>query len=288
MESLDQLLLPNCMPDKAGIHVASDTASKCVWDELAKTSPTYAAILATDETTATAQSLTQITDITTHLCSTDVLLDVGCGYGRLAQCLLPQLPLAGYVGIDSSYHMLRLFKRRYMHSDDEQATPALFVNGEINSIPLQSRSVDAVVVSSVFLYNHKTIVAQAMEHISRVVKPGGVILVYASFPRAGTLMGVVGQLRQATLNLMGRPFKHGPVRYYTAREISQLFVGCDQVELVPAGFALLPPTIACLPSSLQTVWRLRIARPLNNFFEQITPRPWHQYFALHINVIAKR
>jgi len=107
MESLAELLQPNRTIEHDGIHIANDIANKTVWDKLAKENPTHAVISAGDETAAAAKSATQIDSIQSHLKPTDVLLDYGCGYGRVAKYLLPQLELAGYIGLDSSYNMLR-------------------------------------------------------------------------------------------------------------------------------------------------------------------------------------
>lgn len=288
MESLIQLLQPNRTIAKTGIYVTNDIANTTVWDKLAIENPTHAVISATDETAATEKSHVQIADIKRHLQSTDVVLDYGCGYGRVAQHLLPQLQLAGYIGLDSSYQMLHLFKLRYHKNDDEQTTPVLLLNADINSIPLQPASVDVVIVSAVFLHNHKSIVHQAMDQLTRVVKPGGTVLVYSSFPRIATLMGLQGQLYQMALNLLGRPFKNGPVRYYTAREIKRLFASFTDVQLVPVGFAVLPKTILILPWPLEVAWRKGIANPVNTLLERITPQSLKCHFAVHFDVVAKR
>lgn len=288
MESLRQLLQLNRTVERDGIFITNDIANKTVWDKLAKENPTHAVISAGDEANAAAKSTSQIEDIKSHLKPTDVLLDYGSGYGRVAKYLLPQMNLAGYVGLDSSYNMLQLFKERYDVTSAEQLTPALFLNADIHSIPLQSKSIDAVTVCAVFLHNHKSIVTQSMVELTRVVKPGGTVLVYSSFPRAATVMGIQGALYQFLLNLLGRPFKNGPVRYYTAKEIKQLFADFSEVELVPHQYALLPKTLIFLPSPLEKLYRLGLANPLNKLFEKLTPRSQRRHFASFYDVIAKR
>jgi ubiquinone/menaquinone biosynthesis C-methylase UbiE len=288
MESLTQLLQPNRTIEKDGIHVTNDIANKTVWDKLAIENPTHAVISASDEAEAAAKSKDQIEHIKANLQSSDVLLDYGSGYGRVAQHLLPDMPLAGYIGLDSSYNMLQLFKERYDRDEQEQQTPVLFLNADIHSIPLEKHSVDKVIVCAVFLHNHKSIVTTAMQQLSQVVKPGGTVLVYSSFPRLATLMGIQGQLYQMLLNLMGRPFKNGPVRYYTASEIKKLFADFSDVQLVPVGFGVVPKSIIILPRFLDNAWRVVIAKPINSLLEKITPTIIARHFAVHFDVIAKR
>ena len=288
MESLTLLLRPSSTVDKNGIHVTNDIANKTVWDKLAKENPTHAVISAEDEAAAAEKSQSQIADIASHVSESHVLLDYGCGYGRVAQFLLPQQQLAGYIGLDSSFEMLQLFKERHTRTEAEQGTPVLFLNADIFSIPLQSQSIDAVIVCAVFLHNHKSIVEKAMQELSRVVKPGGTVLVYSSFPRMATAMGVQGQLYQMCLNLMGRPFKNGPVRYYTASEIRRLFAEFSNVDLVPVGFSIIPKSLIFLPRALDNVWRVVISNPVNLLLEKICPAFVKRHFAVHFDVISKR
>jgi len=288
MEKLTQLLQPNRTIEKDGIHITNDIANKTVWDKLAVENPTHAVISSNDEAEAAEKSKPQIDDIKSRLQPTDVLLDYGSGYGRVAKYILPDLQLAGYIGLDSSYNMLQLFKERYDRSEAEQKTPVMFLNADIHSIPLQPQSVDKVIVCAVFLHNHKSIVLKSMEELTRVVKPGGTVLVYSSFPRMATFVGIQGQLYQCLLNLMGRPFKNGPVRYYTAREIKKLFAEFSDVQLVPHGFTVLPKSIIILPKVIDSLWRVGIANPVNKLLSVIIPQSFHRHFAMHFDVIAKR
>ena len=184
--------------------------------------------------------------------------------------------------------MLQLFQQRYKGSEVEQQTPVLFVNADINAIPLQPQSVDTAIVCAVFLHNHKSIVGKSMQELTNVMKPGGTVLVYSSFPRLASLMGIQGWLYQMLLNILGRPFKNGPVRYYRASEIHKLFSAFAHVELVPVGYALLPKTIIILPWPLEVVYRKGLANPINALLEKITPQSFKRYFASHYDVIAKR
>lgn len=287
-QNLNEALREKDVVQKDGIFIAKEIADKTVWDDLAIENPTHAVISAKNEEDAAKKSEEQIADILNYVNTGDVLLDCGTGYGRVAKYLLPKRSIGGYVGVDSAFQMLKIFQQRYKHSDEEQKTPLLLLNADIHTLPLKNASVDVAIVCAVFLHNHKEVVQRAMTEISRVVKPGGKVLVYSSFPRSFTLMGVQGHAYQMLLNVLGRPYKNGPVRYYRAKEISRLFKEFSEVELRPAGYAVLPKTLIFLPGPIEKLYRLGIANPLNALLEKVTPAAMKPFFAVHYDVIAKR
>jgi len=285
---LDTLVRRDAVIDKKGIYVTKEIAENTVWDKLAKENPTHAVISAKDAVAAAEKSKTQIADIKKYVSDTTVLLDLGAGYGRVAEYLLPQQVLGGYVAVDSAYEMLTIFKRRYETAPAEQRTPVLFVNADIHTLPLQNQSVDMVIVCAVFLHNHKEVVSRAMAEVTRVLKPGGKLLVYSSFPRAATAMGLQGYAYQILLNLLGKPYKNGPVRYYRGTEVRRLLKDFKSVSLVPFGFAIIPKSIIFLPKFLDTIYRTGFANPLNKVLEKICPTSCKKYFAMYYDVIATR
>ena len=288
MEILTDLLQSNKTVEKTGIYVTNDIANVTVWDTLAQENPTHAVISAGGEEEAATKSADQIADIASHVDETTVLLDYGSGYGRVAKYLLPKQTLAGYIGLDSSYQMLQIFKERYDREAAEQTTPVIFLNADIHSIPLESDSVDVVIVCAVFLHNHKSIVEKSLQELARVVKPGGKVLVYSSFPRTYTCMGLQGHVYQMLLNLLGRPFKNGPVRYYTKKEVMRLFSNFSTIDVMPVGFSVIPKSIIFLPRALDNIWRVVIANQINLLLEIVIPKSLHRHFAVHFDVIAKR
>lgn len=285
---LRDVLKQETVVEKEGIFVAREIAEKTVWDTLAKENPTHAVISAADEDAARIKSEKQITHINEFVTTDTVLLDLGSGYGRVAKYLLPKQTLAGYIGVDSAYEMLSLFQKRYQHTPAEQATPALFVNADIHTLPINDASVDVVIVSAVFLHNHKSVVKQAMTELQRVLKPGGTMLVYSSFPRGYSLMGLQGNLYQGVLNMLGKPFKNGPVRYYSKRELKTLLSGFSDVQYVPYQFAVLPKSIIFFPKPLRVAYRTLIAVPINAAIEKIAPQFIKDQCGTYFDIIAKR
>jgi ubiquinone/menaquinone biosynthesis C-methylase UbiE len=259
-----------------------------VWDAHATENATHAVISAPNEEAARIKSIEQIADIKRHLKPDDILLDFGAGYGRVAQYLLPDMVLSGYVAVDSSEEMLRLFRERYIRREEEQRTPVLLVNADIHTVPLTDNSVDVVIVCAVFLHNHKDVVQKSMQEIKRVLKPGGTLLVYSSYPRSATLMGVQGMLYQALLNLLGKPFKNGPVRYYSKKEVMALHAGFSDLDIIPVGFSIVPKTLIFLPGPIEKIYRICFSNPVNNFLEKICPKSYRHIFAAWYDVVATR
>ena len=283
---LRQLLIPSQVSERKGIFISNTLTNQTVWDALAEQNPTNAVISAKDEATAAEKSADQIADIKSYLNESDILLDLGSGYGRVAKYLLPQMELAGYIGVDSSHIMLELFQERYDRSAAEQGTPVMFVGSDIHSLPLQDNSIDVAIACAVFLHNHKEVIERSIKEQQRVLKPGGKLLVYSSFPRLATLLGLQGMLYQAFLNLMGRPYKNGPVRYYSRREVLRLLSAFEEVEIHPYGFTLIPKTLIFLPAPLEKLYRALFAEPINKLVEKIIPLSLKPYFATHYDVVA--
>lgn len=276
-------LKQNSVSERDGILVDRLIADKTVWDKLATENPTHAVISANDEAAAEAKSLTQIAELKSDL-RDGVVLDLGCGYGRVAQYLLPQRSFSHYVGIDSAFNMVTLFRERYQNTESEQGTPATFINADIHTIPLQDNSVDNVIVAAVFLHNHKSVARRSVEEVYRVLKPGGKVFVYSSFPYKWSLMGLQGGIYQAVLNLMGNPFKNGPVRYYGRKEAAQLFENFGDVVVRPTGFAIVPKRIIFLPKTLDMVYRDYFAEPINRTLQFLGTNT----FPTHTDVFATK
>ena len=283
MPPLQNLCQTAEIAERSGIHISKHIAHTTAWDALALAEPDNP-LPDIDQATTAAQ----VQHIKQHVDRSTVLLDYGCGFGRIATQLLPQQTLGGYIGLDSSYEMLKLFHDRYDRADAEQSTPLLLLNADINHPPLKNGVIDVAVVAAVFRHNHKSVVQKAVYELARVVKPEGRVVVFEAFPRLWSLAGLQGQLYQMVLNLLGRPFKNGPVRYYTHAEVKRLFRDFRSVELQATGYAIIPPQLLILPRPLRPLWRTVIATPVNSLCEKITPAPLRRFFATHYDIIAKR
>lgn len=93
----------------------------------------------------------------------EVVLDVGCGYGRLLAPVTERLPAGGRVfGADVSVGMLR------------EAEGAPVVAADARALPLRKEAID--VVLAVHMLFHVPDVSSALAEFVRVLKPGAVLL----------------------------------------------------------------------------------------------------------------
>jgi SAM-dependent methyltransferase len=99
------------------------------------------------------------------------IVDLGCGPGDLVVAISQRLREARIVGIDLSPSML-LWAGRHATTDGRLR----FVVGDAADLPFDDASVD-VVVSTLSLH-HWTEPADAFAEIARVLRPGGVALIY--------------------------------------------------------------------------------------------------------------
>jgi ubiquinone/menaquinone biosynthesis C-methylase UbiE len=91
-----------------------------------------------------------------------VVLDVGCGSGRLLRAAHTRWPGARLVGIDPSSGMIETAQR---------LTPAELHLAGAESIPLPDASVD--VAFSTIAFHHWSDAARGLREIARVLRPGG-------------------------------------------------------------------------------------------------------------------
>ena len=135
------------------------------------------------------------------------ILDVGCGPGDLAELLAVRLPAAQIVGLDLSPSMTDLAR-----SKGSRDGRLRFEVGNASSLPFEAGSFDFVV--STLSVHHWAGAAPAFAEIKRVLRPGGVALLYdlrlltvrtEDLPELGRRAGLEpGKLRRDAL-------KGGPV-----------------------------------------------------------------------------
>jgi SAM-dependent methyltransferase len=115
------------------------------------------------------------------------VLDVGCGLGRKAHCIIPTLSSGGsYVGVDvnstaiawcesnlaspvSSFAWLDVRNSYYAPTNSRDASSA--------ALPRRSGGFDLVMVCSVFTHMQGTETAAYLEEIARTLAPGGSVFV---------------------------------------------------------------------------------------------------------------
>ena len=114
-----------------------------------------------------------------NLKSNQLLLDMGCGEGRHTIGALLETS-ANVIGLDLSIRDLEIAKSRLNDFNlSDINTFCTFGVGNINDIPLESDSLDAVMCSEVL--EHVESPEESIQELVRVLKPGGVIAL--SVPR---------------------------------------------------------------------------------------------------------
>lgn len=256
------------------------------WDELALSNAAHAVVSAPDEKAEKAKSDITIAFLDPELIP-GIILDLGCGYGRVAKHLLPNRQFDGYIGLDSSVIMLRKFHDRYAASQPEQRTPLGLIFSDIDNIPLSDASVDNVIVSAVYLHNHKSVTLKSLEQVHRVLKPGGKLLIISSFPNLLTGDGLLGSLYLALLSLIGKKMKNGPVRYFRENEIRGMLKGYAGLEIRRAGFSFFPKSLIGLPDGVNRVYR-KFYDFTQSILKKILPASVQKVFCYHFDVVATK
>jgi len=265
---------------------AEDRASLKNWDELAAENPINAAIAQDDERGEIKKGAHEYETILRE-CPGGVLLDLGCGYGRVAKHVLPQRTYQHYVGVDDSIAMLQMFERRHASRLEEQATPITLIKASIADVPLPDASVDAVLTSAVWLHNPKDVVRRSITEVRRILKPGGKLLVFASFVnRENPAYWQEWLYTEVGLRLRGQMRRNGPVRVYGQQEIRDLFSGFTHAEVIRLGCRVLPIHWMVIPRMLNLrIWKAPIAKPFNDWACRLLGRHGAR-FCTHYDVIA--
>jgi ubiquinone/menaquinone biosynthesis C-methylase UbiE len=104
-----------------------------------------------------------------------VVVDVGCGTGRLLSRLRSAFPAATLIGIDAAAGMIEVASGK-----PELAGVRLSV-AKADALPLEDASCDAVV--STISFHHWDDQAAGLREVARVLRPGGRVLVVDGFVR---------------------------------------------------------------------------------------------------------
>lgn len=174
-----------------------------------------------------------------HLPSVGTIVDVGCGYGRVAIPILRNRPGVRLIGFDASEQMLDHFRglaREHGVSDRAELRHSAFP-----PIDLPDASADLVITSAVLLHNPFAAAREIVAEIHRVLKPGRKALFSASFVARWNAEGLQNFVAQAVWPPLRR--KNGPVRTYTRRMVRDVLRPFEHVEIFTTHATVLPRTI---------------------------------------------
>ena len=117
-------------------------------------------------------------------CEGIVALDAACGTGRYAR-LLAQQGAQQVIGIDQSLPMLELAQAQ---SVPDSGAKLNFIQGSLLYLPLPNKSCDLAIVALALSHLRTAQLCQAFGELSRVLKPGGTLLISEMHP-FGALTG---------------------------------------------------------------------------------------------------
>ncbi len=160
----------------------------------------------------------------------DVVLDLGCGNGRLYQ-IFTDLPIS-YIGVDQSEELLVLARKQFREGT--------FIQGTMTAIPLEDKSVDVIFcIAALQHIPGLDFQNKALEEMKRVLKPDGKVILsnWNLFGEWGLKQVRLGKYqdlgngdflvpwRDAEGSILGERYYHG----FTLEELDSLFTGAGFV-----------------------------------------------------------
>ena len=253
---------------------SADTRAQTVWSTVAEANPIRAAAATGDENPFAKYPEWIKPYFATQAA---LLLDSGCGYGRVSIPLLKANPRLRCVGVDASPVMLR----KYVQLAAEHGVRdrvELFC-GNIDALPFSDAYFQSVLSCAVLLHLPKTEVQRVIGECARVLSPGGTMVAVSSFPNAfnaESVTNVPNNFRAAA---------NGPVRAYTRAEVKRLFRVFSRVSVEAHQMIVLPRSVGSM-----TLPFAAMSRSVNQYF---TDHWMHTFrhsplFVNHHDVIAVR
>jgi SAM-dependent methyltransferase len=229
------------------VGAAAADAYTAQWESEAEDDHVRAAIAADGEATleALTRKTTRIWERLPRGARYGTILDLGCGYGRLALHLGATRGVScdRYVAVDVSRGMLRHLLRYRERFGVFPGAEVLAVQASIDELPLEDGSVDLAVSSAVFLHMGTGYLRRALAEVARVLRPGGAYVFESSFPNsrcpANLPFVLRGRLGGTTPNR---------VKFRSEREVRELVraSGLGPFAVEPTGYALLPKRLGPL------------------------------------------
>ena len=208
------------------------------WSKLASDDPVQAAA-GTDNKQLFTKYPSSILDVIEN--KDQLILDAGCGYGRVAIPLLQGKPDVKIVGVDASVVMLRKFLSIVNESFNKKLLSRLvLLKSLINEIQLPDETFDCIYSSAVILHNPYHDVPKIIEEFRRLLKPNGMFIAVGSFPNVYNFEGIQNFMY---LNLIVDEHQNGPVRIYTRKRVKHLFNNWANVKVLPVEITFIPRQI---------------------------------------------
>lgn len=120
------------------------------------------------------------------------ILDLGCGYGRLAKKILHDFPESRVIGVDISQYYVNLFNQ-------ELSPRGKAIKGDIRKLPFKDSSFDTVIMVTTLMYLRESRDQEkAAEELFRTLRTGGRFVIIERAPRGHAILmldGLVEKVR---------------------------------------------------------------------------------------------
>ena len=186
-----------------------------------------------------------------------LVLDAGCGYGRLVHQLLARVPGLSAVGVDASESMLQEARSRLK---------GRFVGARavLESLPFPNHAFDAVICIGVIMHVRDD--AASLRELGRVLKPGGTLVL--SFNSLLSPFSVLGLLNNRLVRRRDSTFVARTPRHYIRRlKESGLRVTRSAAATVICVEPTLPP-LRRLGLRLMPQWLLSFLAPIDRLLSE--------------------
>jgi ubiquinone/menaquinone biosynthesis C-methylase UbiE len=253
---------------------STDTRAATVWSTVAEANPIRAAAATGDENPFAKYPEW----IKPHFAGqAGLLLDAGCGYGRVSIPLLHANPRLRCVGVDASPVMLRKFVQ--LATEHGVRDRVELFCGNLDALPFEDDYFECVLSCAVLLHVPKTDVTRIISECARVLKRGGTMVAAGSFPNVFNpegVMNVPNNMRAAA---------NGPVRAYTRAEVRRLFRRFSRVSIEAHQMIVLPRSVGSIPLPFGAISR-RVNQYATDHWVDTFRHSW--LFVNHHDVIAIR
>jgi ubiquinone/menaquinone biosynthesis C-methylase UbiE len=163
------------------------------------------------------------------------ILDVGCGYGRVAVELRRVFPEIELIGLDTAYPYVSQFK---------QSTGYQSIHSDAQFLPFRSQVFDCIIVVTVLMYLTRSGVTETLKEIFRVLKPDGVCIIIEN-NKSGThfytLFGIIPRIR----SLLNKNKENTEGRYFSYGEITEELRSLPSILMGAKGCPVF--TVSLLP-----------------------------------------
>lgn len=205
-----------------------------------------------------------------------VLLDLGCGYGRLAEKVLKDFPKAKVNGIDLSSNYVSIFNKKLNPR-------GVAKSGSITKLPYASLSIDVVYMVTTFMYlTNEDDRKKAIREIFRVLRPGG-RFVFIERNKIGYFLITLGGLIE---KIRGKKNKEIESVSFSRKEITDLIDESggvvEQLAGIPFWTLSLPKLflLAKVNNSLVKLF-MRVIAPIDKLFSWfLTPSMYISYIGI--------